>query len=161
MDNSIERMLADEIETTLSALKTMNANTEQAKAELMKLARLQELRARELDAILKEKQLAETSMSKVDEMSIRNAELEQKRKQAEEELEMKKAELAQKEAELKEAKKGRWWKTVLDIVSIGAPLGVGLYGLKKGFEFEEEGKIYSSRTPQFVSGFMRLFGKKG
>lgn len=179
MDNKIEQMLAGEIEATLKELKTLDASSDKAKAVLVKLSNLQNQRKIELDALLKDKQRMEEAISKSDEneqrmaeleqkrlqteneLKLRTAELEQRRAQAEHELEMKKDELAQKEAELKEAKKSRRWKTAVDVLGISLPIGVGLYGLIKGFEFEEEGKIYSSRTTQFVSGFLRLFSKKG
>lgn len=161
MDDKIERMLASEIEATLEELKTIDASSDKAKAALAKLSNLQNQRKIELDALIKEKQRMEEAISKSDENAMRMAELEQRKVQSQREFEMRENELAQKEAELKEAKKSRRWKTAVDVLGISLPIGVGLYGLVKGFEFEEEGKIYSSRTTQFVSGFLRLFSKKG
>jgi len=159
MENNIAEMLDAEIERTLTAIKTAKTGTDEAKGMLIKLDKLHAERMKELEANLKERQLIDASLAKIDESKIRKAELEQRVKQAEADAELRKAELIQKEAELKEAKKGRIWRTVLDILGIGVPTAVSGYWMYKGLKFEEEGKIYSSRTSQWVSNLTRLFRK--
>lgn len=159
MENNIAEMLDAEIERTLTAIKTAKTGTDEAKGMLIKLDKLHAERMKELEANLKERQLMDASLAKIDESKIRKAELEQRVKQAEADAELRKAELIQKEAELKEAKKGRIWRTVLDILGIGVPTAVSGYWMYKGLKFEEEGKIYSSRTSQWVSNLTRLFRK--
>lgn len=161
MDNQIADMLATEIENTILEISRLETNTEEARAALMKLGKLQEQRIKELEALMKEKQMTEADIAKQDELELKKAEIGQRISEAEAEVELKKAELAAKDAELQEAKKGRRWRTFVDILGIGTPLAVSSYFMVKGLKFEEEGKIYSSRTSQFVSGITRLFGKKG
>lgn len=172
MDNKIGQMLDAEIEKTLETISTVETNSDNAKAALNKLDRLHSQRMRELEAELRERERKDTDYAKTLELELRKAELEAKVKQMEAELnqkvkqmeydiDVKKAELAQKEAELKEAKKGRWWRTVLDVLGIAVPTVATGYWLHQGFKFEEEGKIYTSRTSQFLSGIAKMFGKKG
>ena len=184
MDNRIERLLALEIEGTMQDLVGLDASSEEAKTALRKLCQLQDERVKELDALLKNRAQDEATSLKMKELELRETELKQKReqldaeialrmdecavrekealqrqKQAEAEAALRGQELAQKEQELKEAKRTRRWKTVIDAAAIVVPIGVGVYEFNRGLKFEEEGKVYSSRTPGFISGIMRLFRK--
>jgi len=158
--SDIAKMLDDEIERTLAEISQMETGTDKAKAALIKLDKLHGERVKELEADLKNKQLVDATLAKIDEKSLKEAELNFRIKQATEELEVRKAELDQKDKELQEAKKGRRWRTLLDILGIAVPTAASGYWLYKGMKFEEEGKIYSSRTTQWFSGIARLF-KKG
>lgn len=170
MDDRIVRLLDAEIEDTLIEVSQAKTGSDEAKAALIKLDKLHGQRIKELEAILKNKQLNDASIAKMDELKIHDAEMTMKAKQLEEELklkvqqaadelECKKAELEQKQAELKEAKKARKWKTFLEFLGIAVPTGVTAYWLGKGLKFEEEGKIYSSRTAQWLGGLTRMFRK--
>ena len=170
MDNKIVELLNEEIERTIQVVSQSKAGSDEAKAALIKLDKLHGQRVKELEAILKDKQLNDASIAKMDELRTRDAELELKSRQFDEEtrfkvqqlsleLESMKAEHEQKEAELKEAKKSRRWHTLLDALAILVPTGVTAYWMNKGMKFEEEGKIYSSRTSQWVSGLKRLFSR--
>ena len=159
--NDIAGMLDMEIQRTLDELSQLETGTDKAKAALIKLDKLHAERVKELEVTLKNKQMVDAAISKIDELKIRNAELDMKVRQQTEENELKKAELAQKDAELQEAKRGRRWRTALDILGISAPLVAGGYWMYQGLKFEADGQIYSSRTTQWVSGITRLFGKKG
>ena len=106
-------------------------------------------------------ELEQRGIQSESEFRLREAELNQKISQNEADLAIKEKELAARDEELKEAKRSRRWKTVLDILGIGVPLAATGYWMHQGLKFEEEGKVYSSRTSQVVSGFLRLFGKKG
>ena len=75
--------------------------------------------------------------------------------------EIKQAELEQTDEELKEAKRSRRWHTALEILGIGVPVAASAYWMRRGLQFEEEGKVYTSRTMQWLSNHIRLFGKKG
>lgn len=161
MENTIAKMLEEEIVKTLEDVAKVQAGTEEAKAALMKLEKLQAQRIDELEMALKENKRIDDSYAAMQENAIRKAELENKIKQLEMESTMREAELEQKDAELKEAKKTRRWKTVLDILGIGAPIAAGAYWMHRGMQFEEEGKVYTSRTMQWISSHLRLFGRKG
>lgn len=158
-NNEIANMLEIQIQATLEEISTVETGTETAKAALIKLDKLHNERIKELEMELKHKQRLDASIAKMDESELRKAELEQRVKQAEADAELRKAELVQKESELQEAKKGRRWRTVLDILGIGAPLIASGYWLSKGLKFEEDGKIYSSRTAQWFGNITRLFRK--
>ena len=158
---TIEEMLEEEIKRTLEDLKTVESGSAAAKDALVKLEKLHSQHIKELETALKKDSIMDAAVAKVDENRIRSAELDLKVREANEALEVKKAELAQKEAELQEAKRGRRWKTVLDILGITVPVGATGYWIFRGLKFEEEGKIYSSRTPQWVSGLTRMFRKGG
>ena len=153
MDN-IATLLDEEIVKTLNEISSVKSDSNEAKAAMIKLNSLHNQRVKELEAELKVKQLTDASLFKIDELNLRKNELET-------EVELKKNELAQKDAELKEAKKSRRWKTVLDILGITVPTAATGFWIWKGLKFEEEGKIYSSRTMQWVSGFTRMFKKNG
>jgi len=170
-DNRIVELLDSEIEKTLEEVSQAETGSEAAKAALTKLGRLHDQRIKELDAILKNKQRIDTDCAKRDELHVREKELEVRQLQLKSELDAKlmqienervatQAELEQKTAELQEAKRGRRWRTVLDILGIGVPLLATAHWMSKGLKFEEEGKIYSSRTAQWVGTLTRLF-KKG
>lgn len=161
MENVIAEMLENEIRKTLKEVSDAQTGSEQAKAALMKLEKLNTERMKELEQGLKDQQRIDSSYLKSEENSIRKAELEQRVKQAEADLEMKQEELNQKQEELKEAKRSRRWRTVLDLCGIGLPIAASAYWMKRGLQFEEEGKVYSSRTGQWLSQHLRLFGKKG
>ena len=161
MENVIAQMLETEIQKTLKEVANVKTNSEEAKAALAKLEKLQTQRLNELELALKEKKQIDDSYNVLMQDSTRKAELEQKVKQLEIESELKKAELEQKDAELAEARKGRRWRTVLEILGIGAPIAASAYWMHRGLQFEEEGKVYSSRTMQWLSSHLRLFGKKG
>lgn len=160
MDN-IAKMLDIEIERTLDELSQLETGSDKARAAMSKLDKLHAERVKELEVVLKNKQMVDAAISKIDELKIRNAELDMKVRQQTEENELKKAELAQKDAELQEAKRGRRWRTLLDTMGIMIPTGVSFYWLYQGMKFESEGQVYSIRTPQWLSGMTRLFGKKG
>lgn len=158
MENiDIAAMLDEEIERTLKDIKEAGAGSEQAKAMMMKLDKLHGQRIKELEVNLKERQQIDAVLGKTDEMKLRNAELDLKVRQAAEDVRLKEAELAAKDAELKEAKKGRIWRTVLDILGITVPTATTAWWLYNGMKFEEEGKIYSSRTAQWIGNLGRLF----
>lgn len=161
MDKTIMNLLDQEIQTTLAEVKKAKTNSDEAKAALYKLTQLCALREKELGAEEKERRLDNEINSRIDNRKIRDAELDAKADQLHLELLEKEKELELKKAELAEAKRGRRWRTALDIAGISAPLAISSYWMFKGLKFEEEGKIYSSRTTQFMSGIMRLFGKKG
>ena len=158
--NNIEEMLDAEIERTLKEISEVETGSEEAKLALIKLDKLHGQRIKELEAELKNKQLTDASLAKNDENDLRKAELELRVKQAEKEAELKQAELDQKDAELQEAKRGRRWRTVLDILGIAVPTAATAHWLYKGMKFEQEGQIFSSRTVQWLSNHTRLF-KKG
>ena len=158
--SEIAKMLDSEIERTLSEIAQMETGTDKAKAALFKLDKLHGERVKELEAELKTTQQVDASLAKMDEKRLKEAELDLRIRQVTEELELRKAELDQKDKELQEAKKGRRWRTLLDILGIAVPTAASGYWLYKGMKFEEEGKIYSSRTTQWFSGIARLF-KKG
>lgn len=161
MENVIAKMLEDEIQKTLKEVANVQTGSDEAKAALIKLEKLQNQRINELEMALKEKKQIDDSYNVLMQDSTRKAELEQKVKQMEIESELRRAELEQKDAELTEARKGRRWRTVLDIFGIGAPLAASAYWMHRGLQFEEEGKVYSSRTMQWLSSHLRLFGRKG
>ena len=168
MSEKIVELLNGEIERTLKEVSEAKTGSDEAKAALIKLDKLHGQRVKELEAILKDKQLNDASIAKMDEAKTRETELELKSKQIEEELklkvqqvsndlEIKKAELERKDAELKEAKKSRRWHTFMEGLGIAVPIVATGYWMKKGLKFEEEGKIYSSRTSQWIGGIKRLF----
>ena len=161
MENVIARMLEDEIQKTLKEVSEAETGSEAAKLALAKLDKLHAERINELEMTLKENQRLDASYAKLRDDDIRKAELEQRVKQAEMDIELKQAEIEQKEEELKEAKRGRRWRTVLDLLGIGVPVAASAYWMKRGLQFEEEGKVYTSRTGQWLSNHLRLFGKKG
>ena len=158
--NNIADMLDLEIERTLEEIKDLETGTDKAKMALIKLDKLHGERIKELTANLKDRQLTDSAIAKADEARFRETELDLKVRQLAGELDIRRKELDQKDAELKEAKKGRRWRTFLDILGIAVPTAASGYWLYKGMKFEEEGKIYSSRTTQWFSGISRLF-KKG
>ena len=161
MENIIAQMLEDEIKKTLNEVAQSKTGSDEAKAALAKLDRLHAERINELEAELKDNQRLDAKYAKLMDDDIRKAELNQRVKQAEMEIEIKQAELDQKDAELKEARRGRWWRTALDLLGIGAPIVASAYWMRRGLQFEEEGKVYTSRTGQWLSNHLRLFGKKG
>lgn len=161
MENVIARLLEDEIQKTLKEVSEAKTGSDEAKQAMIKLDKLHAERIKELETTLKENQRLDASYAKLREDDIRKAELEQRIKQAEMDAELKQAELEQKEEELKEAKRGRRWHTVVDILGIGVPVAASAYWMRRGLQFEEEGKVYTSRTMQWLSSHVRLFGKKG
>ena len=169
-DNTIVELLNAEIERTLSEVSQAQTGSDEAKAALTKLGRLHEQRIKELDAELKNNQRIDSDLAKRDELKIREREVDQKLSlmekemalkltQLENEKELKQAELDKKDAELQEAKRGRRWRTFLDLLGISMPILFTAHWMKKGLEFEEDGKIYSSRTSQWVGNLTRLFRK--
>lgn len=158
-DNVIADLLNAEIEKTIKEVSQAETGSEEAKAALNKLGRLHDQRIKELDAALKNNQRIDSDLAKRDEQKLREHELEMKLAQFENDREIKQAELEKKDAELQEAKKTRRWRTFLDILGIGVPTLVTAYWMRKGLKFEEDGKIYSSRTSQWVGNLTRLFRK--
>ena len=170
-DNRIVDLLDAEIRKTIKDVSQAQAGSEEAKAALYKLGRLHEQRIKELEAELKNNQRIDSDLAQRDELKIRENELELKlsmmkqemalkEAQLQNEREFKQAELDKKDAELQEAKKSRRWRTFLDLLGIGVPTAVTAYWMGKGLKFEEEGKIYSSRTSQWVGNMMRMLGLK-
>lgn len=149
MENQIVELLNKEIEKTLEDVAKAT-DMEACKALTAKLSVLHNQRMKELDAALKEQQRFDNDYAKTKELGLKEAELEVKRQ-----------EVGIKEAELQEAKKGRRTRTVLDILGIAVPTMATGYWMWQGMKFEEEGKIFSSRTTRWLSEHLRLFGKKG
>lgn len=161
MENIISEMLEAEIQKTLKEVAEAETGSERAKQVMLKLDKLHAARIKELEACLKEQQRIDAGFYKNEENQLHTAELEQRARQAEMDIEMKEKELEEKEAELQEAKRGRRWRTLLDLLGIGVPVAASAYWMKRGLQFEEEGKVYTSRTGQWLSTHLRLFGKKG
>ena len=160
-ENEILAMLNGEITKTLEEISKVKTGSEEAKAALIKLEKLHSQRMKETEAILKQKELKDSDLAKLDERAIKWKEAENRQKQLEAELAMRDKEVAEKEEELKEAKRGRRWRTALDILGITVPTAITSFWMYQGLKFEEDGKVYSSRTLQWLSSHMRLFGKKG
>lgn len=174
MENEIMELLNEEIKSTLKDVSQAESGSAEAKTALLKLDKLHQRRVEELKMELENNKRNDADCAKRDELAIREKELNIRTRQLDQtdreldaklnqitnELELKRAELTQKDAELQEAKKSRRWKTLLDILGISAPLLMTAHWMRKGLKFEEEGKIYSSRTSQWIGGLSRLF-KKG
>lgn len=172
---SIGQMLDEEIERTLKEIKVCKESD--TTRLLTKLDKLHQKRAKELELELEQQQHVDDEIQKRDELHLREKELEQKIAQFNADMELKTKELEQKTAqfnadvesktkeltqrndELKENKRARRWKTVTEILGIGLPLAASAAWIRRGLQFEEEGKIFSSRTTQWVSGITRLFRK--
>jgi len=161
MENMIAELLDKEITRTLEDISTAKTGSEEAKAALLKLEKLHGQRMAELEADRSNRELVDNSYIRTLENDMKKTELDNRLKMSESELEIKRAELEQKELELEEAKRSRRWRTVLDILGIGVPIAASGWWMYNGLKFEEEGKIYSSRTAQWVSGITRMFSKKG
>lgn len=160
-ENEILAMLNGEITKTLEEISKVKTGSEEAKAALIKLEKLHSQRMKETEAILKQQELRDSDLAKLDERAIKWKEAENRQKQLEAELAMRDKEVTEKEEELKEAKRGRRWRTVLDILGITVPPAIASFWMYQGMKFEEDGKIYSSRTLNWLSSHIRLFGKKG
>ena len=161
-NNEIRELLDDEIRKTLTVVATTSdMNSDKFKAAMGKLRQLHDERTKELEAALKEQQRKDSEFAKMQEIDQKSAELDMKVRQMADEIRLREAELAAKNAELEEQKKGRRVRTVLDILGITVPVGVSSYWMWKGMKFEEDGKIYTSRTGRWLSEHLRLFGKKG
>jgi len=177
-ENTIGKLLDEEIIKTLQTVcKTTDMDSDVYKAAMGKLKALHDQRMRELEA--EQKRLSEQNANeaklrelhlKQDELklkdqqstrenNLRSAELDATVRRTAEELKIKETELAQKDAELKEAKRSRRWRTVLDLLGIAVPTGASCYWMYKGMKFEEEGKIYTSRTGRWLSEHLKLFRK--
>ena len=161
METMISTMLDEQIEKTLAVIAEVELGSDTAKAALSQLEKLQNQRVKELELALKNKQADDQDYAKSKELRLREEELKQRVISAETEANLRKAELEQKDAELKETKRGRVWSTILGVLGIGVPVAASSYWMYKGMKFEEEGKIYSSRTGQWLASHLRLFGKKG
>lgn len=158
----IKELLDSEIRKTLEDIaKTSDYESEAYRSAIRKLETLHKQRMQEAEAELKVRTQQDAYFTKEEEIKLRNTELDMKVRQAEEEIKIKEAEMAIREAELKEAKRGRIWRSVLDVLGIGVPIAATSYWMYKGMKFEEEGKIYSSRTGKWLSEHFRLFGKRG
>lgn len=160
-ENEILAMLNGEITKTLEEISQVKTGSEEAKAALAKLEKLHSQRMKETEAILKHEELKDRDFAQMDERAIKWKETENRQKQLESELAIREKELAEKEEELKETKRGRRWRTALDFIGIAVPTAATGFWMYQGMKFEEEGKIFSSRTMQWLSNHMRLFGKKG
>lgn len=161
-NNTIAGMLNEEIVKTLKDIADANAvGDDEFKRLTEKLKMLHSQRMAELEEERKNLERSDSDYAKMQELTLKKAEVEGRLKQAEAEAEHNRAELEIREAELAEARKGRWWRTALDILGITVPVGVSSYWMFKGMKFEEEGKVYTSRTGQWLMSHLRLFGKKG
>ena len=161
MNDDIAKLLDTEIKRTIEEISKAKTGSDEAKAALIKLDKLHGQRIKELEAVMKSDQLIDTSLARNEENRIRDAELKFKLEQLNRDMEIKNAELEKRDAELQEAKKTRRWRTVLDFLGIAVPTAASGYWLYKGMKFEEEGKVYSSRTSQWFSGITRLFKRNG
>lgn len=184
-ENTIRDLLAGEIQRTLVEVSQVKANSDESKAYMAKLnmlyakyleeesidlkerSRLDEsydkgnqfsLRKQELD--LKEKELEQKMAQFTAEASMREKELNQREQQFAVEKKLHEQELELKQAEISGTKADRWIHTILDIFGIAVPVCVSSYWMAKGMKFEETG-TYTSRTGQWLSQHLRLFGKKG
>lgn len=137
-----------------------NRMLKEAENDLRKAELEQRAKQNEIDFKMKSAELEQRMKLAELEQNLKLAELKQKAEQAGLDRELKEAELERKDAELKEAKKARWWHTALEILGLTVPLGFSAYWMRRGLQFEEEGKVYSSRTGQWLSQHFRLFGKK-
>ena len=169
-ENTIEYLLDQQIKDTLSEVASLGLETDEkgssARAAMTKFTKLHDQRIKEREIDLKEKQLIDQAIAKRDELEIRDKELELTAKKLEQEAtrtaaetRLKEQELDIRQKELKESKASRRWHTALEILGITVPAATTVFWLKKGLQFDEEGKIYSSRTPQWLSGITRLFKK--
>ena len=161
IDATIKGMLEAEIQKTLEEVSKAKTGSKESLDAMDKLNRLYTQHIKETEATLKDREVSDRAYHDTMELEQRKAEADAKLQQALQELSVKKDELAVKEEELKEAKRGRRWRTALDILGIGLPAAVTCYWMKRGLEFEESGKLYSSRTAQWLSQHLRLPGKKG
>ena len=158
--STIRDMLDEEIVKTLQVVaKTTDMNSDAYKLATAKLKMLHEQRTKELEADLKAREQIDNSMDHADQLHIRQAELDFKVQQAADEQRTKEQEMEIRQEELKEAVKNRRWRTALEILGITVPAGLSCYWMWKGMQFEEEGKIFTSKTGRWLSEHLRLFRK--
>ena len=161
METTIKALFEAEIEKTLEEIAQAKTGSDASLKALDKLNKLHQQYVKESEIAAKNLELTGRELYNSMELDQKRAEAEGKLKQALDELAFKKEELALKSDELQEAKRGRRWRTLLDILGISVPVIASGYWMKRGLEFESEGKLYSSRTGQWLAQHLRLFGKKG
>lgn len=161
MESTIKGLFEAEIQKTLEEIAQAETGSDNSIKAMDKLSKLHAQYIKEAEASLKSREISEREFHNSMELDQKRAEAEGKLKQALDELAFKKEELALKSDELQEAKRGRRWRTLLDILGISVPVIASGYWMKRGLEFESEGKLYSSRTGQWLAQHLRLFGKKG
>lgn len=172
--NEILRMLEDEYQKTLDEYSLLLSDEEDKERALRR--KLEMLHSQRMDCIQKDLETQKLvneeankraeQLNKKRELDLRDEEFSAKlhhdaHQEAMDELESdhRARELKLKEDQLKEQKVDRIVNVATTAITVGVPITASWIWMKRGLKFEETG-TFTSRTGNWITNSLKLFGKK-